>query len=536
MRHTANLTALLFLILVMSSCQPRDGSDHGAQPLNPSQIKGQVLSRKIENPVFVFNNAFNTRGTSYVEIADLLADLGYHGIEHREVEGIFDLKKELDRKGLRIFTDYLKIDIDSEPHYLEDWKEVIPKLAGTDLVLWVHVHSDRFEPSDQAADEIIVPILQELADYASAYGIRVAAYPHANLLVETAEDSYRIAEKVNRENVGAVFNLTHFLWADQEENLEQLIKKITPRLMAVSIAGADRGNYEAMHMNELIQPLGQGNYDVYRVVQLLLDNGYKGPIGFQCYQVPGEPVEFLKTSMNTWNKFKAIYESGANWLSTEEKSAGWELLFDGYSSRGWRGITRDEFPSSGWEIVSGEFRTIALDGAESGNGGDVITTKEYADFELSWEWKMLTKGGNSGLKYYVKEELTSEGSYGYGLEYQILDDDNHPWMLEGKMSPNDYHTIGALYEFFAPSESKVVNPLGQWNTSRIISQKNQVEHWLNGKRVLSYERGGKAFKKQLKKSKFKDIDKFGQEEKGHILLQDHGSQVYFRNIKIRELY
>jgi hypothetical protein len=148
---------------------------------------------------------------------------------------------------------------------------------------------------------------------------------------------------------------------------------------------------------------------------------------------------------------------------------------------------------------------------------------------------MLTKGGNSGLKYYVKEELTSEGSYGYGLEYQILDDDNHPWMLEGKMSPNDYHTIGALYEFFAPSETKVVKPLGQWNTSRIVSHKNQVEHWLNGRKVLSYERGGKEYKEQLNKSKFKDIENFGQEERGHILLQDHGSLVYFRNIKIREL-
>ncbi len=499
------------------------------------QVQGKRLSRKIKNQVFVFNNAFNSRGTPYPDIADLLAELGYDGIEHREVEGIFDLKKELNRNGLRIFTDYLRIDIDSEPHYLEDWEEAIPKLVGTDLILWVHVHSDRFKPSDQAADDIIVPILQDLADYASSYGIRVAAYPHANLLVETAEDSYRIAEKVNRENVGAVFNLTHFLWADQQENLEQLIKRITPRLMAVSIAGADRGDYSEMQMNELIQPLGQGKYDVYRVVQLLLDNGYKGPIGFQCYKVPGEPAEFLKRSMNTWNRFKALYESGANWLSTEEISAGWELLFDGYSSTGWRGIARDEFPTFGWEILSGELRTIALDGTESGNGGDVITTKDYADFELTWEWKMLTKGGNSGLKYYVKEELTSEGSYGFGLEYQILDDDNHPWMLEGKMNSNDFHTMGALYEFFAPAESKVVNPLGQWNTSRIFSHKNQVEHWLNGRKILSYERGGREFKEHLKKSKFRDIENFGQEERGHILLQDHGSQVYFRNIKIREL-
>jgi len=494
----------------------------------------QGTSCRVENPVFVFNNAFNQRGTSYGDIANLLSELGYDGIEHREINGLFDLKKALDSKGLKIFTDYVKIDIDKEPHYLEEWKEALPKMDGTGLILWVHLHSEKFKPSDPAADEIIVPILQELADLAKPYGVRIATYPHSKFLAETAEDSYRIAEKVNRENVGAVFNLTHFLWADQEENLEQLIKRITPRLMAVSIAGSDSGDYSGMQMNELIQPLGQGKYDVYRVVQLLLDNGYKGPIGFQCYQVPGEPAEFLRTSMNTWNSFKARYQSGANRLSTEEISNGWELLFDGYSSRGWRGITRDEFPSLGWEILSGELRTIAVDGSESTNGGDVITLKEYGpDFELSWEWKMLTKGGNSGVKYFVKENLTTNGNYGYGLEYQILDDMNHPWMLEGKMQPDDYHTIGSLYEFFPASEVKQVKPLGEWNVSRIVSKDMHVEHWLNGEKILQYDRGGRKFQKMLKKSKFRDIENFGQEEKGHILLQDHGSQVHFRNIKIR---
>jgi len=175
-----------------------------------------------------------------------------------------------------------------------------------------------------------------------------------------------------------------------------------------------------------------------------------------------------------------------------------------------------------------------VDGSESTNGGDVITLKEYGpDFELSWEWKMLTKGGNSGIKYFVKENLTTNGNYGYGLEYQILDDMNHPWMLEGKMQPDDYHTIGSLYEFFPASEVKQVKPLGEWNVSRIVSKDMHVEHWLNGEKILQYDRGGRKFQKMLKKSKFRDIENFGQEEKGHILLQDHGSQVHFRNIKIR---
>ncbi len=148
---------------------------------------------------------------------------------------------------------------------------------------------------------------------------------------------------------------------------------------------------------------------------------------------------------------------------------------------------------------------------------------------------MLTKGGNSGIKYFVKEEITTNGNYGYGLEYQILDDMNHPWMLEGKMQPNDYHTAGSLYEFFPATEAKKVKPLGEWNSSRIISRSYQVEHWLNGQKILEYERGGKDFVKMLKNSKFKEIENFGQQTHGHILLQDHGSQVSFRNIKIREL-
>jgi len=277
------------------------------------QVKGIQpdgnIRHKVENPVFVFNNAFNTRGTRYSEIADLLKELGYDGIEHREVDGIFELRKELEMRGLKLLTDYMRIDLDQEIPYLEEWKTAIPKLAGTDLILWVHVHSERLEPSDPAADEILVPILQELADIARPYGIRIATYPHRNLLVETVEDSYRIAEKANRENIGAVFNLVHFLWEDQESNLEEVIEKVISRLFAVSISGADQGDYPSMGNNQLIQPLGEGSYDVYKVVKLLLDRGYKGSIGFQCYRIPGEPADFLRKSMDAWKSFKELYES-----------------------------------------------------------------------------------------------------------------------------------------------------------------------------------------------------------------------------------
>jgi hypothetical protein len=228
-------------------------------------------------------------------------------------------------------------------------------------------------------------------------------------------------------------------------------------------------------------------------------------------------------------------EAGQNRLTAEEAAAGWKLLFDGKSPAGWRGVNQDHFPEGGWVIESGEIRSIPAGGTGSAGGGDIITIEQFGDFEFSLEWKMITPGGNSGVKYYVNESLSKRGGGGLGLEYQILDEENHEWMLDGRMKPNDYHTTGALYEFFPPSgDKKKLRSIGEWNSSRIVSKGRHVEHWLNGEKILEYERGGKEYMEMLKESKFKDMENFGQEEKGHILLQDHPGQVHFRNIKIRE--
>jgi len=174
-------------------------------------------------------------------------------------------------------------------------------------------------------------------------------------------------------------------------------------------------------------------------------------------------------------------------------------------------------------------------GAESGNGGDIITKKQYSEFILKWQWRMETKGGNSGVKYYVQEGLGSNKGYGYGLEYQLLDDNFHPWMLQGKMKPFDYHTLGSLYEIYPASEEKQASPLGLWNESMIVCKSSTIEHWLNGKLILEYSRNSDDFKTKIAASKFKDIPNFGVNLKGHILLQDHGSIIHFRNLKILEL-
>lgn len=491
--------------------------------------------RALKNPVFVFNNAFFKDGKAvmpYDQQASLVKELGFDGLEHRETNGIFELKKALDKQGLKIYADYLKIDIDRAEPYLPEWKTVIPKLKGTDLILWVHIHSAKYKPSDVVADGLIVPVLQELADLAGPYGIRLAIYHHAGFLAEKAGDSYRLAVKANRDNVGSILNLCHFLKTDCEENLEQVIDLILPKLFAVSVSGADGGDTQQMNWDRLIRPLGQGSFDVYRFVERLADKGYTGPFGIQCFGLKGSPEEYLTQSSEAWKRFKEKYARPVNTLSPNEKKEGWKLLFDGKSADQWRGINQTVFPQKGWKIENGELIANAEGGAESGNGGDIITKQQYGNFSLKWEWRMETKGGNSGLKYFVHEGIGNNKGYGYGLEYQILDDKNHEWMLQGKMKPNDYHTIGALYEIYPASPGKRPSPLGFWNESMIVCKGNRVEHWLNGQKILEYDRSSEDFKTRIAESKFRDVEGFGLWPEGHLLLQDHGSVVHYRNVKI----
>ena len=497
-----------------------------------------IPKKELTNPIFVFNNAFNKKdfpAISFSEQALLIKKLGFDGIEHRETKDILELKDVMEQHGLKIYADYMQIHIDREEPYLPEWKEIIPQLNGTGIILWVHIHSDEYKPSDEAADDKTVKILQDLADFSKPYGIKLAIYHHVNFLAETAEDSYRIAQKTNRENVGSVFNLCHFLRTDSEENLEKAIDHMIPKLFAVSISGADRGETQNIDWDQLIRPLGEGTFDVYRVVEILADKGYKGPIGIQCWELKGNPEVFLTKSSDTWKLFKQKYSLPINSLTLSEKKEGWELLFDGKSTRKWRGINQKKFPSKGWKVEHGEIISLSRDGAESAGGGDIITQKKYRNFMVKWEWKMVTKGGNSGLKYFVQEGIGSNKGYGYGLEYQILDDKYHPWMLSGKMKPNDYHTVGSLYEIYPASPTKRPSPLGLWNESMIVCKETHVEHWLNGDKILEYDRGQNDFKSRIANSKFKNVEGFGLWQEGHLLLQDHGSIVHFRNIKIKQL-
>jgi len=218
-----------------------------------------------------------------------------------------------------------------------------------------------------------------------------------------------------------------------------------------------------------------------------------------------------------------------NKLSKKEMKQGWQLLFNGSDLEGWRGVNKANLPEKGWIVKN---KTITCTGE---NGGSIITNEMYGNFELKWEWRFFEPGSNSGLKYFVVEREGDTGGYGYGIEYQMLDDANHEWMLDGKMKPNDYHTLGSAYELYEASPNKKAKKLGKWNKCKIISHNGKIEHWLNGRKILEYDRFSADFMDKVKASKFKDIENYGIQPKGHFLLQDHNSEVNFRNIRIRKL-
>lgn len=219
-----------------------------------------------------------------------------------------------------------------------------------------------------------------------------------------------------------------------------------------------------------------------------------------------------------------------NKLSEREMNEGWKLLWDGITTDGWRGAKLTTFPTGGWEIKDGVLSVLENGGIRSANGGDIVTVDKYKNFELIVDF-MYTPGSNSGIKYFVDTDLNKEAGSAIGCEYSILDDKQHPDAKEGI---DGNRTLAGLYDLIAPLP-KLDNGAGQWNRATIIVNGNHVEHWLNGQKTVEYERGNDAWRALVAKTKFKVWPNFGEASNGHILLQDHGNVVSFRNIKIREI-
>ena len=227
-----------------------------------------------------------------------------------------------------------------------------------------------------------------------------------------------------------------------------------------------------------------------------------------------------------------------NTLSEREREEGWQLLWDGETTAGWRGARLDHFPEKGWKIEDGVIKVEGADGAESGNGGDIVTVEKYENFILEVDFR-ITRGANSGIKYFVDPGLNKGAGSAIGCEYQILDDQLHP---DAKMGKDGNRTLASLYDLI-PANAKRYNPdLREkrtngydWNRAMVVVQGDHVEHHLNGILVVQYNRSGQQWKDLVAGSKYAEWPDFGEARKGHLLLQDHGDEVHFRNIKLKIL-
>lgn len=270
----------------------------------------------------------------------------------------------------------------------------------------------------------------------------------------------------------------------------------------------------------------------------------RGFIGLQVHSIgkkedEGRKTYFKNVRIQTENlkpiPFKSpvfVVSTLKNELTPEEKSQGWKLLFDGKTNQGWVGAYKNTFPEKGWTIEDGILKIQKSDGSESTNFGDIVTTEEFTAFDLAFDFN-ITEGANSGVKYFV---TLSEGNKGsaIGLEYQILDDALHP---DAKMGRDGNRTLSSLYDLIkAEKQPRFVRKPGEWNQGRVVVYPdNKVEHYLNGVKVLEYQRGSQAYRDLVAISKYKIWNRFGEAPKGRILLQDHGDQVSYKNIKIKTL-
>ncbi len=218
---------------------------------------------------------------------------------------------------------------------------------------------------------------------------------------------------------------------------------------------------------------------------------------------------------------------GHNTLTAAEKAAGWVLLFDGTSTKGWHGYNGQKTPS--WSIEDCALHTAGTEGNYGSDlRADLATDAQYTNFELRIDWK-ASKGGNSGIMYGVVEDPKYKAAWMTGPEYQFIDDVGFPEKLE------EWQKAGANYAMHVASAQKQLKPVGEWNTTRIVVNGKHVEHWLNGQRVVEFERWNDEWNKLRDSGKWKDAPDYGKAATGRIVLQDHGSAFWFRNIKIRAL-
>jgi sugar phosphate isomerase/epimerase len=272
--------------------------------------------KELDNTFYPFNNALTLPNApqGFDNQAEFINELGFDGFGGHSRDDYFKRRASLNKVGLSIPELYwsLKLDSTGSYSYNPEIKEIIKDSKNQNLIVTLVIYGEAYENNHAGSDNIVVKAIQELADFAAPYGVRIAAYPHVNVYCETVAHSVRIAKMAKRDNVGSAFNLCHFLKKEGKEGWQEKISKALPSLIMVSISGADGGDTQNMNWDQLIQPLGEGTYDTYPLVKYLKDKGYDGPIGLQCYNIKQDTDVALSKSIKTWRSYQKRYAEETN--------------------------------------------------------------------------------------------------------------------------------------------------------------------------------------------------------------------------------
>jgi sugar phosphate isomerase/epimerase len=290
MTKILGIVALLLLVGNLSS-------------IGQAQAPAGQTKMNLRNPFFAMDTGTkDANHATAASQAEMLRELGYAGIGYSGFDGISEMLRELDARGLRMFTVYLSAEVNADGYsYDPKMKEGIQALKGRDTLLWITISSKTFAPSSSDGDANAVKMLREIADLADTAGLRIALYPHTTCWLERVEDAVRLVKKVERKNVGATFNLCHWLNAEKGRDMKRLTELAMPHLFVVTINGADtEGGWD-----RLIQTLDRGSFDVGGFLAALNDLGYKGPIGLQGYGIKGDVHDNLRRSMEAWRRLSA---------------------------------------------------------------------------------------------------------------------------------------------------------------------------------------------------------------------------------------
>ena len=269
--------------------------------------------KELDNTFYVFNNSVRMPNApkGMDAQAELIKKLGFNGFAGHTNDDYFERRAALDKAGLIMPEVYWGIDMDStgKVAYKDGLMEIIKNSKGRDLLITLFSNAKFFMNKKEEGDLLLAKAIGELADFAAEYGVKIAIYPHVSNYCETSEHSVRLAKMAKRPNVGTIFNTCHFLKVEGEDGWEQKLINALPYLFMISINGADSGNTKEMNWDRLIQPLGEGTFDIYKLVKLAKDNGYNGLFGLQCYNIKQDCQTALTKSINTWNAYKKRYVS-----------------------------------------------------------------------------------------------------------------------------------------------------------------------------------------------------------------------------------